>query len=365
LSELRKSPVLFCPAEPDSAGLGFGPHFKELIRKTVGELAGSLPGNFRDPWAVKIHLGDPGAPNPVLPEWMESAAAGLKAQGYSSSAVFENLSITTQGLDTSEGLSKRAASLGLASFQVGDDPSGPLGTSLSLQKESSLPNLRLSRLAAEAGGLLFLNSVRPHAHLGMGASLFALGSGVLDRESKILLHQDVRPSVDTPLCAGCGSCLASCIFDAIIIRSGRAFIDHQLCTGCGECMTACHLAGISPEDAGGIVRFQKNLAEAAHAVHSGSKAGNGGGMLHVNFLTPLPRQGFGGFGRDRFLTGTFGALLSADPVALDQATWDLLVKGAVHGLRQWSGFLQEPGPLMERAEALGLGSRQYLLETRS
>ncbi len=127
-------------------------------------------------------------------------------------------------------------------------------------------------------------------------------------------------------------------------------------------MTACHLGGIRPQEATAVERFQEILAESARAVVSRSQAGIRGEILYVNFLTPLPKKEFGGFGKDRFLKTSFGALLGTDPVALDQATWDLLVKGAVHGLRQWSGFEPDPGPLLTRAEALGLGCRAYRLE---
>jgi uncharacterized Fe-S center protein len=130
-------------------------------------------------------------------------------------------------------------------------------------------------------------------------------------------------------------------------------------------MGACHLGGIGPENGMDIARYQKMVAEAGAAVFQNSQAGRNKSLLFINFLMPLPRQAGGSLGRDRFLKGNFGALLSNDPVALDQATWDLLVHGAVHGLRQWSGFLQEPTPLMQRAEALKIGSRLYHLITQN
>ena len=130
-------------------------------------------------------------------------------------------------------------------------------------------------------------------------------------------------------------------------------------------MTACHLAGITPEDAARIPRFQKQVAEAGYAVASQSKAAANDSLLYANILTPISRHDAGGFGRDRMQKPAQGVLLGDDPIALDQATWDILVKGCVHGLRQWSGFLQEPGALMERAEALGLGRRQYDLHIRT
>ena len=359
MSEVNKSTVLFCPTDED----GFGAPFQDQFRKALSQLAGGLNLNSAAPWALKIPFDAPGKANAVSSELIQAAGEGLSAVEIPVGPSFENLSITTEGLDTAQGLKKRAEKLNLPAFRVGDDPAMPSGEILLLREECSLPSVDLCAVASEAGGMLLLNAVRPHPFLGMGGALFSLGVGILDRATKLRLHRDVKPTVDTPLCAGCGSCLAACIFDAISISSGRAMIDHKLCTGCGECMNACHLGGIGPENGANIPRFQKMVAEAAFAVARKSTAGGNGSLLYVNFLTPLSSQTGGSFGRDRSLKRSFGALLSTDPVALDQATWDLLVKGAVHGLRQWSGFMIEPTPLMERATALGIGRRQYELTT--
>ena len=359
MSDVMKSIVLFCPTDEN----GFGDRLQEQLRGALAQLAGGLELNPSAPWAVKIPFDAPAKANAVSSEIMLAAREALLETGIPVGSFFENLSITTEGLHTTEGLKDRAQKLDLPEFCIGDDPAGSSSETLLLSEECSLPSVDLCAVAAEAGGLLLLNAVRPHPFLGMGGTLFTLGAGVLDRATKLLLHRDVKPTVDTPLCAGCGSCLPACIFDAISISSGRAFIDHKLCTGCGECMNACHLGGIGPENGANIPRFQKMVAEAAFAVAKKSTAGGTGSLLYVNFLTPLPSQTGGSFGRDRSLKGNFGALLSTDPVALDQATWDILVKGAVHGLRQWSGFMIEPTPLMERATALGIGRRQYELTT--
>ncbi len=350
-----KSTVIFCPTDEHD----FGEHFQDQFRKALMQLLPAVGAGGGAPWAVKVPLGVPGNPNPLSAELMSAASLALQNAGQSVGPFFDTISITTEGLHTADGLMQRAENLGLPDFKVGDDPLGPASTSLQLSEECSMPSVGLSAVGAEAGGMLVLNSVRPHPFLGLGGAMLTLGNGVLDRPTKLILHRDVKPTVDTPLCAGCGSCLAACIFDAIAIRSGRAMIDHKLCTGCGECMSACHLGGIGPDSGMSIPRFQKLVAEAAFAVATRSQAGQNGALLHANFLTPMPREAGGSYGRDRFLKGHFGVLLSTDPVALDQATWDLLVDGAVHGLRQWSGFLQEPTPLMERAVTLGMGRRPY------
>ncbi len=366
MTDHKKSQVVFCQENNTESNWDDGSINEGLLKEALAELIPNQGETTSKTWALKVSMAAMGPVSVTAQSWIKASRESLEAAGHSLDLIFDNLSITTAGLDTVDGLLARAEKLGLKdSFVVGDNPDEGCGDTLSLSPECALPEVKLSAVATRAEGLMFLNSVRPHPYLGLSGALFALGNGVLDRKSKLLLHRDIRPTVDTPLCAGCGSCLATCIFDAITIKAGRAFIDHKLCTGCGECMTACHLAGISPEDAARIPRFQKQVAETALAVARQSKAAKSHSLLYVNFLNPIPRQFAGGFGRDRQHPEVKGVLVSADPVALDQATWDLLVKGRVHGLRQWSGFLQEPGPLMKRAEALGLGSSRYKLQIRS
>lgn len=350
-----KSTVLFCSADKESFGTSLAGPLQTALLDLTTELSGGAP------WAIKIPIGAADQENPVPPELLMAARSALLQGGVPAGPFFDNLSITTEGLDTPEGLRARAQSLQLADFRVGDDPDGPVSETLPLADDCSMASVGLPAIAAEAGGLLVLSAVRPHPFLGMGGALFSLGCGILDRATKLLLHRDVKPSVDVPLCAGCGSCLASCIFDAISISSGRANIDHKLCTGCGACMSACHLGGIGPVNGMYIPRYQRLVAEAAGAVAEKSRAGIRKPLVFANFLAPMPRQSGGSLKRDHFLKAPLGVLLSTDPVALDQATWDLLVEGSVHGLQQWSGFLQEPEPLLDRSAVLGIGRRQYTL----
>jgi hypothetical protein len=221
--------------------------------------------------------------------------------------------------------------------------------------------LGLAAGVAAADGLCVLNRVRPHPHLGFQGAVAALGLGTVDRTAKIALHRDIRPSVDTPLCAGCGSCLDVCLFDAIVISAGRAFIDHRKCTGCGECMTVCFMAGIEPEEAAGVVRFQERTAESAAAVHREVGAGAAGRFGCFNFLVGLGGRGSGARARRAKQPGTIGILASRDPVAADQAAWDL-VRDRIDGpLHEWAGYRREPDALLDRAAALGLGRRAYRL----
>jgi uncharacterized Fe-S center protein len=227
--------------------------------------------------------------------------------------------------------------------------------------EPDLVGLTLAPALRNLAGLCLLVPVRPHPHAGFQGALVNLGVGLADRPGKILLHRDIRPKVDTPLCAGCGSCLAVCLFDAISIRAGRATIDHEKCTGCGECMNVCFMAGISAEEAAGIPRFQAKVAAAALAAQNLVGGPASGRMGFFNLLVRLDGHGGRPGVRRRSRLKDVGVLASRDPVALDRATWDLIVAGSGAPLADWSGFRQDPRFLLEQAERLGLGSQEHRL----
>jgi ferredoxin len=51
--------------------------------------------------------------------------------------------------------------------------------------------------------------------------------------------------VNAELCAGCGSCVDSCQFEAISEDDGLASIDAAACMGCGVCVAHCPQEAIS------------------------------------------------------------------------------------------------------------------------
>jgi ferredoxin len=358
-------PVLFLPVDfaaadgltpPDPA-----PGLKAAVRRLgLGGIAADAPA-----WALKVEPGPPGRPPLVAPGWVETVARALGAAPAGAAGPFccDTLSITTLGLETVATHASTAAAKGFGAarglpYLVADDPGG---------EAEPRPGDGPSGPAAALGraqGLATFNPVRPHPHLGFHGAVAALGIGLSDRETKLDLHRGIRPSVDTPLCAGCGVCMTVCLFDAIVLRGGRATIDHRLCVGCGECMNVCFMAGIAPEEAAGVGRFQAAVADAAAAVNA-AVPGGGRRRIHLNFLLPSARAA-GGARRRRRSDGAdgerTGVLVSADPVALDQATWDLLGDGQAAGLREWGGFTQDPEALLARAEDAGLGARAHALQ---
>ena len=57
-------------------------------------------------------------------------------------------------------------------------------------------------------------------------------------------------------CLGYGSCVRSCLFDAIHIENGVAVVDKEKCKACGKCVAVCpkHLIELVPYEASHLVQ---------------------------------------------------------------------------------------------------------------
>jgi uncharacterized Fe-S center protein len=151
---------------------------------------------------------------------------------------------------------------------------------------------------------------------------------------------------------------------------GNALIDPKKCIGCGECILSCPSGAIQIQWNESIPIFQKKMVEHAYGAVQKKK----GRVLYLNFLTQIsPACDCYGYS-DAPIVNDIGILSSEDPVAIDQASVDL-VNGEA-GNR--SSKLQKnwnPGEDKFRAvypevdwniqlayaEEIGMGTRKYEL----
>jgi uncharacterized protein len=220
-----------------------------------------------------------------------------------------------------------------------------------------------------------------HEMSGFGGTIKNLGMGSASRRGKMAQHSEVSPLIDPKKCIGCGTCKEYCAHGAIALierpheiprpveeAKKLVRIDPKLCVGCAACIHAC------PEGALGInfeidlPRFMEGMVEYTVGTLKGKEKRS----LFVNFLTQIsPACDCYPFA-DAPIVADIGILASRDPVAIDQASADLLnaqpilesscLKGianaqddkmkAVYPKIDWQHQLQY-------AEQLGLGVRAY------
>jgi uncharacterized Fe-S center protein len=220
---------------------------------------------------------------------------------------------------------------------------------------------RKAKIAAEiarADAVISLTHVTGHIAFGLGAAIKNLGMGSGSAAGKQMMHAHFRPEPDAAKCIACGACAQHCPTDAIAVPQGKkARVDAEKCVGCGECVAHCPTGAI-PVDWGDSEGLQERTAEFCAAMMNGRPERFG----FLSLLTGVTEMCDCMGRRGKRVCADIGALAGNDPVALDQATMDLLEEnGGLDGLKSACPGC-EFGRGQETAEKLGLGSREYRIE---
>ena len=227
--------------------------------------------------------------------------------------------------------------------------------------------------------LITVTHFKGHELSGFGGTLKNLGMGCASREGKLSQHSTISPQVKKKACKGCETCLSWCAQEAISMltmksgvesKRGNAFIDPKRCVGCGECILSCPSGAIEIQWNESIPIFQKKMVEYAFGAVQKKK----GKVLYLNFLTQIsPACDCYGYS-DAPIVNDIGILSSEDPVAIDQASVDL-VNGEAGNRTSKLQKNWNPGEDKFRAvypevdwniqlayaEEIGMGTRKYNL----
>lgn len=223
---------------------------------------------------------------------------------------------------------------------------------------------------ANADGLVSAAHFKCHELAGFGGTLKNLGMGCASRRGKLALHSVLSPKVKRKRCLACGNCIDHCPAEAIAMFEEKARIDQEACIGCAECIARCPNEAIRVRWNRSIPVFMENVVEYAMAVLQGKKDK----ALFLNFITDVtPTCDCEPF-NDAAIVRDIGITASKDPVAIDQASVDLvnaeqalqgscLEKNLNPGEDKIRGLYPEVDWTLQLdyAEGLNLGSRNYEL----
>jgi uncharacterized Fe-S center protein len=366
------SPVFFTDARAVNRSL-LGKLDRLLARAGLDEVAGK-----NDLVAVKLHFGERGTTRFLRPQFVRPVVERLRRRsakpfltdantlykGGRSNAVDHLETAIQHGFD----YAVVGAPLVIADGLTGKDY---------VRVKISGKHFREVHIASAvyfADALVVLSHFKGHESTGFGGALKNLGMGCGARSGKQQMHSDVLPEVDPGLCRGCGRCRRWCPADAIYLE-GAARIDPNRCLGCGECVVTCPHGAIAISWKAEPQNMQEKIVEYA----LGALKEKDGRAFFVNFVLEVTPDCDCFSGSDVPLVPDVGILASKDPVALDQACYDLVTRQvglagtrltdrrrkaegtapgqdkffAVHGI--------DPTPQLSYAEALGLGTREYEL----
>ncbi len=125
--------------------------------------------------------------------------------------------------------------------------------------------------------------------------------------------------------------------DAITIGPDRvATVDYETCYGCGECVAACPYGAIAIEWKTEPEAIQEKIAEHV----AGAVSGKEEKVVYLSFVKDISPDCDCWHFSDASVVPDIGVLASTDPVAIDQAAYDLVVAGARRspgrGARVWA-----------------------------
>jgi uncharacterized Fe-S center protein len=214
--------------------------------------------------------------------------------------------------------------------------------------------------------VLFLSHFKAHEVTGFGGAIKNIAMGCSPKKGKLIMHSQVVPYIDKKRCTGCAACVEWCPKHAITLDS-TAQIDEKLCIGCCECVGVCSLNAIRIVWNEESKNVQEKLVEYAYGVVRTKDK-----VAYVNFLTNITPLCDCYPSSDSSIVPDVGILASLDPVAIDQASVDLINEQI--GLRNsalTSSFAPGEDKLralnpeidwevqLQYGEKLGLGFRHY------
>ena len=224
----------------------------------------------------------------------------------------------------------------------------------------------------EADGLISLAHVKGHELTGFGGAMKNVGMGGASRRGKLEQHSAVGPKIKKKNCVGCKACLKHCAQTAISIQKDRkAYIDPAKCVGCAECIPLCNYEAIEIQWNAEVETFMKKMTEYTLAAVKGKEDR----CFYINFLTQISPLCDCVNHSDAPITADIGIIASRDPVAIDQASADLVnqmpgQKGSAlgdenlaPGSDKWLALQPKVNwqVQLDYAEKIGLGHKKYEL----
>jgi len=215
--------------------------------------------------------------------------------------------------------------------------------------DGALPVVSLSRTAHTAAGLLLCRRPACHPVSGLDGALAGLAYASVSAEGKRSLQAGLQPRVERSVCGGCGMCVSLCDRDGIRYNGHVSQIQPANCLVCGDCRLECTTQALKFPPLASVAVQKRMAAVAAAALNA-----RPGRLVCLLFLLDEPERHGVNLGR-RGAWPDLGILAGSDPVALDVAVRQLIVRETGRRLQDWSGGEDDPGVIIEEAARLGVG----------
>jgi uncharacterized Fe-S center protein len=326
----------------------------------------------RDLVAIKLHFGEKGNTAFIRPTLVRQVVDYMKEGGACPFLTDTNTLYTGARADSVSHLhtvveNGFAYSVVNAPIIIADGIRGASSMAVSIQQEH-IQTAFIGQEIAEADALIGVSHFKGHELTGFAGALKNLGMGCAARKGKLAQHSGLSPKVKRKKCIACGDCVKHCAHSAIFFENEKAKIDQEACVGCGECLLICDQGAIQVQWNADIPLFQKKMVEYAFAVLKNKK----GKVAFLNFLSQVsPACDCCGHS-DAPIVQDLGVMASLDPVAVDQASVDMVNQQIAldtsclsshkrAGEDKFKGLYPKVDWTIQLryAQQLGLGNREY------
>jgi len=352
--------------------------YKENLIEKIGRLleTAGLSKTVRgsDLVAVKLHFGELGNTAFLRPVFLRKIVETVKGVGGYPFLTDSNTLYAGARGDSPHHITT-AIQNGFAYAAVGapiiiaDGLRGRSETPVVINKER-FKRVYIGAEIARADSLIAVAHFTGHDFAGFGGTIKNLGMGCASRRGKMAQHSGVAPKVKLKKCIGCGDCIVHCSPRALSLVEKKASINPGKCTGCGECYLICQTGAIRIKHNRSIPVFMENMVEYTFGVLKGKK----NRALFLNFITDVSPACDCMPYNDAPIVRDIGVVAATDPVAIDQASADLVnqelalpgscldenIKPGADKFKSLYPRVDWPHQL-DYAERLGLGKRDYEL----
>ncbi len=331
--------------------------------------------NENDLTAVKLHFGEQGNTAYIRPVFIRKIIQTIKEYkanpfltdantlyvGTRSDSVFHIHTAIENGFSYS--------SMDATPIIIADGLRGKSETKISVDQKNC-KHVYIGSEVIGANALVSVAHFKGHELSGFGGTLKNLGMGCASRRGKLDMHSNVSPKIKRKTCIGCGECVKHCPAEAISLKEKKAYIDKNSCIGCGECIVRCPTESVNINWNQTIPVFLEKMMEYTLGIlkNKTKKA------FFINFITDISPKCDCMSYSETPIVNNVGVLASTDPVAIDQASADLVnQQNALPGTLLKTNL--KPGEdkfkglypavdweyQLDYAQKIGLGTREYQL----
>jgi len=330
----------------------------------------------KDLAAVKIHFGEKGNTAFIRPPYIRKIIKTIKKTGAIPFLTDANTLYSGSRSDSISHIKTAVAngfsfsSMAATPIVIADGLRGKSETKIKINGKN-LSHVYIGSEIVNADALVSIAHFKGHELAGFGGTLKNLGMGCASRKGKMVQHSSVSPKIKKKNCVGCKQCINHCPTEAILLVQGKAQINSEKCIGCGECIIRCQNDAVQIRWDQNIPLFMEKMVEYTKGVLKNKKNKS----FYINIVADItPKCDCIPF-NDYPIVRDIGILASKDPVAIDQASIDLVnneeaLTGTALKCNHGKGKDKIKGLYpdiewqyqLDYAQNLGLGTCEYKLE---